>query len=397
MKALKFEGTGLEYFKIWIVNILLTIVTLGLYYPWAKVRNKRYLYGNTTLENRNFDYHATGKQLFVGYLIAMALFIVYIVIQQVSPVGAGVVFLLFIAALPWIIWRSLKFNMRVTSFSNVRFGFDGKVGGAYFNYLLLPILFFFSIYAVPIILGIIGFESLTSMGLFGKALLIIASLAGVVFAVYMFALLKQRNSSYVINSSRYGQGQFSTKLNATPFVKILLKTIGLFILGMLAFLILISIFAMISGSANGLLEMSGSISDPEAMQDVMQSGAVIGLVAMTYIGFIVVSILVFSYSYSRQRAYILENSTLDEKIKLASTLRARPLAWISITNFLAIVFTLGLAIPWATVRITRFVLEHTEVDTSIGFENYVTEKQAEQSSLGEQIGDAFDVDVGLGF
>ena len=50
MQALNFEGKGFEYFKIWIVNILLTIVTVGIYYPWAKVRNRRYLYANSTLD-----------------------------------------------------------------------------------------------------------------------------------------------------------------------------------------------------------------------------------------------------------------------------------------------------------------------------------------------------------
>ena len=43
----QFTGTGGEYFKIWIVNILLSIVTLGIYSAWAKVRRKQYFYGNT--------------------------------------------------------------------------------------------------------------------------------------------------------------------------------------------------------------------------------------------------------------------------------------------------------------------------------------------------------------
>ena len=41
---LEFTGSGSEYFRIWIVNLLLTLVTLGLYYPWAKVRRLRYFY-----------------------------------------------------------------------------------------------------------------------------------------------------------------------------------------------------------------------------------------------------------------------------------------------------------------------------------------------------------------
>ena len=396
MKAFSFEGSGLEYFKIWIVNILLTIVTLGLYYPWAKVRNKRYIYGNSTLENRNFDYHATGKQLFVGYLISMALLITYIVIQQISPIGGAIVFLLFFLALPWIVWRSLKFNMRMTSFSNVRFGFDGNLGGAYFNYMLLPILFFLALYSGPLFIGILTAVLGLNLGASAIILGTIAFIVGIVLAVYMFSYLKKRNISYVLDSSRYGQGQFSTNLETSALVKIFLKTVGLFILSLIGYMLLVGIIAAVTGVSSDLLAISGSLEDPEAIGEIFNSGGIIGLIAMVYAGFIIISILVFSYSFSRQRAYILANTLLDGKIKLASTLKAMPLAWVSISNFLAIIFSLGLAIPWATVRLTRFVLQHTEIDTSVGFDDYVTKQEEEQSSLGEQLGDAFDVDVGLG-
>jgi len=396
MKAFSFEGSGLEYFKIWIVNILLTIVTLGLYYPWAKVRNKRYIYGNSTLENRNFDYHATGKQLFVGYLISMALLITYIVIQQISPIGGAIVFLLFFLALPWIVWRSLKFSMRMTSFSNVRFGFDGNLGGAYFNYMLLPILFFLALYSGPLFIGILTAVLGLNFGASAVILGTIAFIAGIALAVYMFSYLKKRNISYVLDSSRYGQGQFSTNLETSALVKIFLKTVGLFILSLIGYMVLVGIIATVTGVSSDLLAISGSLEDPEAIGEIFNSGGIIGLVAMVYAGFIIISILVFSYSFSRQRAYILANTLLDDKIKLASTLKAMPLAWISISNFLAIIFSLGLAIPWATVRLTRFVLQHTEIDTSVGLNDYITKQEEEQSSLGEQLGDAFDVDVGLG-
>jgi len=392
MKALSFEGHGAEYFKIWIVNILLIIVTLGLYYPWAKVRNNRYIYGNSTLENRNFDYHATGKQLFIGYLISMGLLIAYITIQQVSPTGGVIVLLLFLLGLPWIIWRSLKFNMRVTSFSNVRFGFDGNLGGSYINYMLLPILAFLALYSGPLLTAVFVGVGLS----LPKVIIAIIFIIGFALAIYLFGYLKKRNASYVIDGSRYGQGKFSSNLEVAEFIKILFKTVGLSILISVGFMILIGFLAYILGVSSGLLEMAGSLDDPEAIQGIMQSPGVIGLLAMFYIGFIIISILIFSYQYTRQRAYIFANSELDNKIKLESTLKARSLVWISLTNFLVIVLTLGLAIPWATVRITRFVLENTKVDTSVGLEEYVTQKQNEQSSLGEQIGDAFDVDVGLG-
>jgi len=37
-----FTGRGSEYFRIWVVNVLLTLVTFGVYSAWAKVRKARY-------------------------------------------------------------------------------------------------------------------------------------------------------------------------------------------------------------------------------------------------------------------------------------------------------------------------------------------------------------------
>ena len=53
-----FTGTGGEYFRIWIVNLILSILTLGIYSAWAKVRTNRYFYGNTQVDDTGFEYHA---------------------------------------------------------------------------------------------------------------------------------------------------------------------------------------------------------------------------------------------------------------------------------------------------------------------------------------------------
>ena len=395
MKALRFEGTGLEYFKIWIVNILLTIVTLGLYYPWAKVRNNRYFYANSTLEGRNFDYHATGKQLFIGYLIAISLLIAYIVLQNISPTGSLIVFLIFIIALPWIIWRSLQFNMRMTSFSNVRFGFDGKLGGAYFNFMLLPILFFIALYGIP---GIFFAIAITMPGISPAVISIVGFLAVILFlflVAYLFAVMKKRNTHYMLNGYRYGQGQFLTEVQVKPFMKIVLKTIGLAFVLFVGLMILAGLIASFTIGLEQMVGLQQNLEDPEAMSESF--GMLIFVIGPLYLGFILVSFFVLAYSYTRQRSYILDNSVLDEKITFASTLKAWPFAWVMVSNFIVVILSLGLALPWAKVRMTRMILENTQVDTSIGFDAYVTQQQKEQSSLGEQIGDAFDVDVGVGF
>ena len=399
MKALSFEGSGAEYFKIWIVNILLTIVTLGLYYPWAKVRNNRYFYANSTLAERNFEYHATGKQLFIGYLIAFGLLVTYVVLQNVSPTASLIVFLLFILALPWIIWRSLKFNLRMTSFSNVRFGFDGKLGGAYLNFLLLPILFFIAFYSI-ILIGIGVSIFFPDLPVAVKASIsIISAIFFAFLAIYLFAYIKKRNTHYMFNGYRYGQGHFSSDVEVKPFAKIIFKTIGLATLLFSIFLILVAILAYSTIGFEELIALQQSLGDAEGSEEINAELAskIFPVFGIFYLGLIISSFIIIAYSYTRQRAYILDNSVLDEKITFASTLKARQFAWVTVSNFILVICTLGFALPWAKVRMARLILENTHVDTSIGFDDYVTQKQNEQSSLGEQIGDAFDVDVGLGF
>src|SRR5690349_15587002 len=77
LEPFEFRGRAGEYFGIWIVNLFLTIVTLGIYSAWAKVRKKRYFYGNTWLAGSNFEYHGRPLAILKGRLIAFAAFIAY--------------------------------------------------------------------------------------------------------------------------------------------------------------------------------------------------------------------------------------------------------------------------------------------------------------------------------
>ena len=326
----------------------------------------------------------------------MALFIAYIVIQKLSPIGGLIVLLIFVLAFPWIIWRSLMFNMRITSFSNVRFGFDGKLGGSYYVYLLLPILGFFLTYS-PIILTAVIFGGMHNEE--PVFLIFLAMILTIALGIFVYALIQQKTTSYVINASKYGQAKFSTQLKVGGFVKIILKAFILSILLFIATFILLIVLGSAFGMLGALLQASNGSLDPEVITSSIDSelaDTLIIIIPIFYIISIIASVAVFAYTFTRKRAYIFNNSKLDNKIALKSTLRARSLIYILITNFLLLIFTLGLATPWIKVRMARLILEHTEVDTSLGLDNYVTQQEKEQSSLGEQIGDAFDIDIGIG-
>jgi uncharacterized membrane protein YjgN (DUF898 family) len=391
MKTFKFEGSGTEYFKIWIVNILLTILTLGLYYPWAKVRNRRYFYANMTHGGSGFEYHATGQQLFVGYLIAMVLLITYIGVQKVSPMGSLIVLLVFFVAVPWIIWRSLKFNARMTSFSNVHFSFDGGLKSSYVNFFVYPFLFFLSLYAYPIALGFFAGVGSTPSGL----LLSILGVVSIVFALYTFGLMKQKNFTYIVTGMRYGQGEFKSDYEVRPFIGMALMSILLFIGAMMAIMTVVGLAVAITVGVENLSMVQASMANESQSQEAM--AMILPYVMSIYIGVIFASMIAMAYWVASHRKYVFEQATLDDQITFGSTLKSAPLAWVMVSNFLLLIMTLGFAYPWTKVRMAKLMVENTSVDVAEGLDAYMTQKRKEESSLGEQIGDAFDVDVGIGF
>jgi len=144
----EFKGTGSDYFSIWIVNILLSIVTLGIYSAWAKVRKKQFFYGHTKIRGASFEYLAKPINILKGRAIVFGIFVVYSLINNFLPIWGMILSIAFVIILPWLIVRSLAFNARNSSLRNIRFGFSGEVWQAAKAFVLWPIL-------TPFTLGII--------------------------------------------------------------------------------------------------------------------------------------------------------------------------------------------------------------------------------------------------
>jgi len=98
-----FTGVAGEYFRIWIVNTLLSIVTLGFYWPWAMVRTRRYFYANTQLQDHSFDYLAKPINLLIGYLIVTVFFAIYVLAGVFNPLFVYPVLIIYGIAAPWMI------------------------------------------------------------------------------------------------------------------------------------------------------------------------------------------------------------------------------------------------------------------------------------------------------
>ena len=113
-RPFSFSGSGSEYFRIWIVNLALTILTVGIYSAWAKVRRLKYFYQNTRLADGGFDFHGSPVAILKGRIIAVILLLAYNFSGLISPTASLVTFGLLLLVLPWLIVKSLRFKLIVS-------------------------------------------------------------------------------------------------------------------------------------------------------------------------------------------------------------------------------------------------------------------------------------------
>ena len=192
----EFRGDGTEYFKIWIVNILLTIVTLGIYSAWATVRNNRYFYSNLYLDNNNFRYLAEPLTILKGRIIAVLAFVAYSVTAQLMPTVGVVLALLLLVAIPFFVNQSLAFKHRMSAYRNIQFRFHGSYGEAFMILYVWPIL-------------------------------------GVLTLGILYPLAMKKMHEYMVRNSAYGTTHFSYEAAHWDYAKIFLVILGAGIVGFL--------------------------------------------------------------------------------------------------------------------------------------------------------------------
>ena len=128
---LAFHGKGSDFFGVIIVNWLLTVVTLGFYYPWAKANKLKFLYGETSLNDDRFAFHGTGKEMFKGFIKALILFgllyglLFLFVFLEMPIIGVLLFYCGILAVLPIAIHGSYRYRMSRTSWRGIRFGYRG--------------------------------------------------------------------------------------------------------------------------------------------------------------------------------------------------------------------------------------------------------------------------------
>ncbi len=128
---LSFHGKGSTFFGIVVVNVLLTLITLGIYYPWAKAAYRKYTWNETEFRDSRFVFNGTGKEMFIGFLIMYAIIISFyasLIFFATFTSGFFVligIYLLMLILIPFAIFGGWKYRISRTSWRGIFFSFDG--------------------------------------------------------------------------------------------------------------------------------------------------------------------------------------------------------------------------------------------------------------------------------
>lgn len=331
----KFTGDSKTYFNIWIVNIFLTIITLGIYSAWATVRNRRYFYGNTSIANHRFEYHGKPIQILKGRAIAFVLFAIYMVCSVYLPLVAALIALVIMIATPWLVNQSLRFNLRMTSYRNVRFSFKGTYGEAFTNFIVFPFLSVFTLHL-------------------------------------MLPYVIKRIDMYIHNNISYGNQAAQVELSTKEYY----KTVFICVIAGLGMVLVLMLIGFLMSLA-------------------LASAAVLIPVGFVALNLVFVSFIAALYQ-GRIRNHIFNHANIGQVAELHSNVDEFAYAKLLVVNAFAIVFSFGLAFPWAKVRKAEFLAQATGVTFTSDIDHVVNTMVEEQSAFGEEASNFLDVDLSIG-
>ncbi|GIL02949.1 MAG: membrane protein [Alphaproteobacteria bacterium] len=344
-----FTGSGREYFGIWIVNLLLSIVTVGIYTAWAKVRRLRYFYGNTWLDGHNFEYHAQPTRILIGRIIVVGALVAYNLLITLSPFFAALI-IPYLLALPWLVNKSLAFNARMTSYRNVRFGFRGTYWGAFGVFVAMP------------------FAALMTGGLLAP-------------------VASHFSNNYLGRHTSYGTARFATD---AP-IGALYGNFGATILFTIAAAALCGGAGFVIGGGIASFNTIGITGADRDLAAMLEAAPVFATVVGAYLALF----LAYLFYAAGVRNIAFNATTLDGGHRLASSVGRLRYTWILVSNFFATIFTIGLLRPWAAVRTWRYLAASTAFDAAGPMDAFVDDAAPEGNVAAAEFFDIEGIDFGL--
>lgn len=357
----QFTGTILEYFPIWLSNVALTVLTLGIYGAWAKVRREQYFHSHTFLAGHSFEYTANPISILKGRLLLFGLLFLFFFINGAIPVLGPIVLILAVIAFPWIATQALKFKARYTSYRNIPFQFHGTYGRS-FKYLILTRT-----------LGILTLGLLLPWG-------------------------RHRERKYIVTSLSYGTERFGFNATVWDYAKIYLGILFLFAVPLLLLCGVFIFNALLPLLSSGILSgvnPEDQESVKEAIKLFMDNG---GLMIFILGFFVIISmqiIIPFLIRFLVARA-TWDNASIGPFL-ISYKASLFKFIWIGVTNILLRLVTFGLASPNCAIRMYRFKINAMSFFGEGDFSGFKGQSVEGTRAFGEELSSAYDLDIDLGF
>ena len=394
---LEFTGSGGEYFRVWIVNVLLTILTLGIYTPWARRRTAQYFYGHTLVAGSPLEFTAQQSRMVKGFIILVMLTIAYQIAVNTGQDTAVGVFLLVGALLSPFIWGSaMRFRLGSTRWRGLRLQFTAswrevyKASWPVFAIALVWFGVFFGIqYLAPESADALrelaadesGDADLPTMaaGIWGLIAL------GLLLSITCVIRLEFNYKSLLVLRTQVGSETGRWKPVYMDFVKIWLATVAVFIL--LVAVISAAMFGLVSAAIT--LVMRGDTSGPWMV--ILMAVSLFGGIFFLFMA----SAPARAYREARMFQLMWDNIGLSQVARFKCELRTGSFMLLRIKNLFMTLLTLGLYRPFARVNEYRMKAESVTLHVKGGVDQVTSAmvRQQKEGGIGDALADAAGLDL----
>jgi uncharacterized membrane protein YjgN (DUF898 family) len=395
---LVFSGSSGEYFRVWIVNVLLTIVTLGLYTPVARRRTARYFFDHTMVAGSPLEFTAPLRKMVLGFLIFVLLYLAYKIASQTGQTTAASVFILAAAAMAPYLWGSaMRFRLGSTRWRGLHLQFSASWKEVYlaswpiFAMAAVWVIATFALKSLapdmPVPQAPVAPRGAPAPGLNLPQVTLeqwTAIGVAVVLSVLCIIRLEFNYRSLLVLRAGIGSQRGRWKPVYSDFVKVWGATIAVFIVSVLVAAGMLA--ALLGGSAAMFSGSRGT--SPQAVL----------FIALAIVAFFLVLILASAparaYREARMFQLVWSNVGLSQVARFKCALKARPFVTLRLLNLLLTLLTLGLYRPFARVSEYRMKVQSVTLHVKGGLDQLVGQlSRQQQDGLGDALADAAGLDL----
>ena len=387
---LEFSGSGGEYFRVWIVNVLLSVVTLGFYTPFARRRTAMYFYGHTVVAGSPLEFTAPKRKMFVGFMLLVVLYAAFKLAAETGQDLAVLLFMLGGAALAPYFWGSaMRFRMSATRWRGVRPQFAASWGEVYkASWPVFAIALVWA--AVSMVTGMLVDMPVPAAKGKAAALPKIPLTAWLLFAGALVATLlcvirlEFNYKSLQVSRARIGVQAGRWKPAYGDFVRIWLATLGVFFA---CILVVSLVLGVLVGGSFAMLKAMGERGGLMAVMLVV--AAVFAFMAIAFFS----SAPARAYREARMFQLVWSNVGVSHIARFKCKLKARRYVMLRLKNMFLSLLTLGLYRPFARVSEYRMKTESVTLHVKGGLDQLVGQLVRQQDGVGDAIADAVGLDL----